>query len=252
MVVKQDFLYPHCGEYRKLHIYLPPEYDRSEERYPVMYFFDGHNLYFNEDATYGKSWGLLEFLEGWGKDMIIVGLECSHTGNQRLWEYLPYPGEIGRFGELKSWGEETLRWIVEDIKPMIDRDFRTIPFRECTGIAGSRMGGLMALRAALGWNRWFSMAACVSSAIGFCSTAVLKDVMETEVDPDTRVYLSWGEKERHMKDGADMSRLWNEAVAARLREQGAAAVTLCQKDGGHCEADWEKQVPGFMDFLWMR
>jgi len=76
--------------------------------------------------------------------------------------------------------------------------------------------------------------------------------METEVDPDTRVYLSWGEKERHMKDGADMSRLWNEAVAARLREQGAAAVTLCQKGGGHCEADWEKQVPGFMDFLWMR
>ena len=75
MIVKQDILYPHCGEYRKLHIYLPPEYDRSEERYPVMYFFDGHNLYFNEDATYGKSWGLKDFLDTWGKGMIVVGLE---------------------------------------------------------------------------------------------------------------------------------------------------------------------------------
>ena len=181
-----------------------------------------------------------------------MGIECSHTGNQRLWEYLPYPGEIDRFGELKNWGEETLRWIVEDIKPLIDRDYRTIPFRECTGIAGSSMGGLMALRAAVGWNRWFSKAACVSSAIGFCPTATLKDVMETEVDPDTRVYLSWGEKESYMKDGVNMSGRWNEAIALRLREQGAAAISYQQPGGGHCEADWEKLVPDFMDFLWMR
>ena len=251
MILKQDVLYPHCGEYRRLHIYLPPEYDRSEERYPVMYFFDGHNLYFDEDATYGRSWGLREFLDRWGKGMIVVGLECSHTGNQRLWEYLPYAPETERFGELQSWGEETLRWIVEDIKPMIDRSFRTVPFRECTGIGGSSMGGLMALRAAVGWNRWFSKAACISSAIGFCPTSVLKDVMETKVDPDTRIYLSWGQKESHMRDGRDLSREWNEAVAQRLRGQGAAAVTYCQKDGGHCEADWERLVPGFMDFLWM-
>ena len=251
MILKQDVLYPHCGEYRRLHIYLPPEYESSEERYPVMYFFDGHNLFFNEDATYGKSWGLREFLDSWGKGMIVVGLECSHTGNQRLWEYLPYPPETERFGALQSWGEETLRWIVEDIKPMIDLCFRTIPFRECTGIGGSSMGGLMALRAAVGWNRWFSKAACVSSAIGFCPSAVLRDVMETDVDPDTRVYLSWGEKESHMRDGRNLSREWNEAVADRLRGQGAAVVTYCQPGGGHCEADWEKLVPEFMDFLWM-
>ena len=221
MVLKYDVLYPHCNEYRKLHICLPKDYDRSEERYPVMYFFDGHNLFYNEDATYGKSWGLLGFLERWEKDMIIVGIECSHTGNQRLWEYLPYPPETDRFGALKSWDEETLRWIVEDIKPMIDRDYRTIPFRECTGI-------------------------------GFSPTATLMDVMETNVDPDTRVYLSWGEKESHWKDGVNMSRRWNETIAQRLREQGAAAISYQQPQGGHCEADWEKLVPDFMDFLWMR
>ena len=252
MILKQDVLYPHCGEYRKLHIYLPPEYTSSEERYPVMYFFDGHNLYSDEDATYGKSWGLRDFLDSWGKGMIIVGLECSHTGNQRLWEYLPYAPETERFGELKSWGEETLRWIVEDIKPMIDRDFRTIPFRECTGIGGSSMGGLMALRAVVGWNRWFSKAACVSSAIGFCPTGALKDVTETKVDPDTRVYLSWGEKESHIHEGRDLSRERNEAVSCLLRDQGAATMCYRQPGGGHCEADWEKLVPDFMDFLWMR
>ena len=41
---------------RMLHIYLPDDYEESEARYPVMYMYDGHNLFYNEDATYGKSW----------------------------------------------------------------------------------------------------------------------------------------------------------------------------------------------------
>jgi predicted alpha/beta superfamily hydrolase len=78
MIIKKDFLYPAANEMRRLHIYLPDSYNETEERYPVMYFFDGHNLYTNEDATYGKSWGLKDFLDNWQKDMIIVGIECGH------------------------------------------------------------------------------------------------------------------------------------------------------------------------------
>ena len=63
MIVKRDFIYTPNGQNRMLHIYLPDSYDSTEERYPVMYFFDGHNLFFNEDATYGKSLGLKEFLD---------------------------------------------------------------------------------------------------------------------------------------------------------------------------------------------
>ena len=91
MIVKRDFVYSPKGTNRPLHIYLPQGYESSQERYPVMYFFDGHNLFFNEDATYGKSWGLKEFLDTWGKKIIIVGMECSHEGEDRLSEYLPYP-----------------------------------------------------------------------------------------------------------------------------------------------------------------
>ena len=76
MIVKRDFHYSPTGQNRPLHIWLPDSYDHTDERYPVMYFFDGHNLYSDEDATYGKSWGLKEFLEQWGKDMIVVGIEC--------------------------------------------------------------------------------------------------------------------------------------------------------------------------------
>ena len=168
MIVKRDFLYTPTGKNRPLHIWLPEEYDQSEERYPLMYFFDGHNLFLNEDATYGKSWGLKEYLENWSKPMIVVGIECGHEGEERLREYLPYPATGEHFGKIDGIGDETLRWMVEELKPVIDAEYRTWPFRECTGIAGSSMGGLMALYGAVHYNRWFSKAACISSALGIC------------------------------------------------------------------------------------
>ena len=66
MIVKRNFTYTLNGKNRPLHIYLPDNYEKSEDKYPVMYFFDGHNLFINEDATYGKSWGMKEFLDTWG------------------------------------------------------------------------------------------------------------------------------------------------------------------------------------------
>ena len=256
MVIKRDF--PYYGANRPLHIYLPDNYYETDERYPVMYFFDGHNLFYDSDATYGKSWGLKTFLDGWRKDMIVVGMECSHVGNERLEEYLPYPKTADVFGTLAVRGNDTLQWIIEEIKPQIDREFRTYPNRACTGIAGSSMGGLMAIRGVIHYNRWFSKAACVSSAIGFCPEAVMEDVYGARIDPDTRVYLSWGSKEawgEHdpmREDPRSPSFHWNHAIAERVQGAGGAGWAFCQEGGGHCETDWEKLVPDFMDFLWMR
>ena len=257
MIIKRDFIYTPQGTSRPLHIYLPDNYFETEDRYPVMYFFDGHNLFFDEDATYGKSWGLKEFLDSWDKDMIVVGIECGHDGQERLSEYLPYPANKGsHFAEFEPKGDETMQWILSEVKPLIDLEYRTIPFRECTGIAGSSMGGLMALYAAVHYNRWFSKAGCVSSAIGFCMRPLMSDLRKNPISPDTRVYLSWGTREawgiknpdeddRHSK-----TYTWNKKVADHIASSGAAAKMHCQIGGGHCEADWEQLVPTFMNFLW--
>ena len=258
MIVKRDFIYTPTGQSRLLHIWLPENWKTGGERYPVMYFFDGHNLFSDEDATYGKSWGLKAFLENWGKKMIVVGIECGHDGQERLSEYLPYPARTGsHFDKFKPLGSETMRWIIEDIKPVIDREYRTIPFRECTGIGGSSMGGLMALYGAVHYNRWFSKAACVSSAIGFCMRPLMADMRAQEMNPDTRIYLSWGTREawgiKHTdrEDRSSKTYGWNKRVADQVLSAGAAVKMHCQIEGGHCEADWEKLVPTCMDFLWM-
>ncbi len=258
MVIKRDFVFKPAGENRRLHIYLPDSYETSEERYPVMYFLDGHNLYFNEDATYGKSWGLKEFLDSWEKPMIIVGIECGHGEGQRLSEYSPYTVNQRFLKGIIGTGDTTFRWIIDEVKPMIDKEYRTWWSRECTGIAGSSMGGLMAWYGVTKYNSCFSKAACISSSIGVCMDNVKTELEACPIDPDTRVFLSWGTREAwgvtdhdHEDFGSNTSKC-NRYVADIMEKQGAAVEVYCQIGGGHCEADWEKLVPDFMDFLWMR
>ena len=257
MIVKRDFIYSPKGKNRPLHIYLPDSYSETDQRYPAMYMFDGHNLFFDEDATYGKCWGLKAFLDGWDKDIILVGMECGHEGDERLSEYLPYPANRGSwFDRFAPMGGATMEWLVNEVKPFIDREYRTIPFRECTAIGGSSMGGLMSLYAAIHYNEWFSKAACVSSAIGFCMRPLMRDLRQHPMRPDTRVYLSWGTKEAwgiknpDREDRGSKTYGWNSRVADQIREEGAQARLFCQVGGAHCEADWEKQVPLLMDYLW--
>ena len=62
---------------RRLYVYVPKEYKLSERRYPVLYMFDGHNVFYNSHATYGKSWGMKEYLERTKLPLIVKpALSC--------------------------------------------------------------------------------------------------------------------------------------------------------------------------------
>ena len=146
--------------------------------------------------------------------------------------------------------------IVGELKPYVDRTFRTIPFRECTGIGGSSMGGLMAAFAVVRYNQIFSKAACLSPSLGAVADEYWRELEHTPVSPDTRVYLSWGTLEAgKLKDP------WREdrrsgmyrvcaGTAARFEAKGAQARLFCQIGGRHCEADWDRQNGEYMPFLW--
>ncbi len=256
MIVKRDFIYSPKGKNRPLHIYLPDDYDASEESYPVMYFFDGHNLFFDEDATYGKSWGLKEFLDNWDHKIILVGIECGHEGNERLVEYLPAKSTIPPLLFKAPMGSQTMDWIVNEIKPMIDREYRTLPDRGNTAIGGSSMGGLMALLGIVKYNQWFSKAACVSTAFGVCFRDLLPMLRHCMLESDTRIFFSWGTqeafrlKDRTQKDTTSVTYRQNKQAAKLLKKAGADVKLLCQVGGKHCEAHWEMQNPTYMNYLW--
>lgn len=255
MLIHRNIRFSPAGKNRRLHIYLPDSYTQGSERYPVMYFFDGHNLFEDEEATFGKCWGLKSFLDNWSKDMIIVGIECGHEGNERLREYCPYTFHSEYWGgTLRGTGHKTLQWIVSELKPIIDRDYRTWSHREATGIGGSSMGGLMALCGAISYNDCFSKAACVSSTISPCMKSLRRDIKNAHIQEDTRIWLSFGTNEAFKPHPTDpmqsRTALQNLTIQEDLRDKDAMTKVYCQINGNHNEASWEKQIPGFMDFLW--
>ncbi|MBR4163016.1 MAG: alpha/beta hydrolase [Solobacterium sp.] len=256
MIIKRDLYYWPAQENRTLHIYLPDDYYYTNERYPVMYMFDGHNLFFDEDATYGKCWGIKDFLDHYSKKMIVVGMECSHHDNDRLNEYSPYHKRM--FGQyIEGMGEKTFEWIMYNVKPMIDSEYRTYGFREATGIGGSSMGGLMSIYGIIRHNQVFSKAACLSTGIFHNISNLRKDLASSDISPDTKIYMSWGEIESgraaHNGNPAYDTR---EARSVRkfereLQERNADTYIYFQPGGRHCEEDWQKQVPLFMNYLWL-
>ncbi len=256
MLVYQNVFYPLAGEYRTLHIWLPDSYYYSlDERYPVMYMFDGHNLFDDQAATYGRSWRMCDFLAEWDKQMIIVGMECSHNGNDRMYEYSPYPWRSKNKARQVR-GDETMKWVTEVVKPMIDNIFRTWPHREATAIGGASMGGLMALYGVMRYNHVFSKAACLSSGVFRNLGNLKRDLESSHIADDTKVYIGWGEIEagkaaRNGNNETDTREARGTYKFERmLQEKSAETYHYFQPDGHHNEEDWEKQVPIFMNWLW--
>ncbi len=255
MLIKQDCIYTPKGKNRPLHIWLPEGWKTSGKRYPVLYFFDGHNLFRDADATYGKSWGFAEFLAHWDQELILVGMECGHEGHERLSEYLPYPASHEFFQQFQPMGAQTFRWLLDVVKPLVDAAYPTLPDRAHTGIGGSSMGGLMAIYGGVHHNAHFSRAACVSSAIGFCMEPLMAQLDGCNLEKPSRFFLSWGTAEARKKrtdrgDRSSPSYRWNRRVADALKAKKARVKLYNQPGGRHCEADWEKQIPIFMDWLW--
>ncbi len=156
MVKKWSVSYPAVNgvEQRRVYVYLPTMYEADpERRYPVLYMFDGQNVFFDADATYGKSWGVADYLDYTDTPLIVAAVECNAgPNNERLVEYSPYRFDDPTYGHFDGKGQATMSWFIHRFKPFIDHNFRTLPDREHTFIGGSSMGGLMSLYALLQYN----------------------------------------------------------------------------------------------------
>lgn len=250
MITKFNVMITPYNLERTIHMYLPDNYYDSDERYPVIYMYDGHNLFFDYDATYGKSWGLKEYLDQSLDKYIVVGMECNHEGNKRLDEYCPYDLPNSHLGNIHGTGKQYMEWVVNELKPFIDSNYRTLSNRTHTMIAGSSMGGLMSIYSVVKHNEVFSKAACLSSAIGMCMDELKKDILESKLDPDTKVYLDFGSNERNNKTGLAYMVKDNLYISRLLNIQNASTYPYIIINGQHNEATWEKQIPIFMDYLW--
>lgn len=229
---------------RNTFVYLPDDWQSSGRRYPVVYMFDGHNLFFDSTATYGTCWGLKEYMDA-HPQAIIVAPECNHEGNARLEEYSPY-NFVWQEYDIKGRGKAYLDWMVQELKPLIDAKYPTLPDRENTAIGGSSMGGLMSLYAVTAFNDVYSRAACLSPSIWFATRSLDRLIRDAQFAPDTVIYMDYGSREMAHHDNM---RKQYAAVTSRLLEKQVLLTSRIVPNGDHCEACWEEQIPFFMHIL---
>lgn len=250
MMIKWKIVFPSPDgpDERRAYVYLPKSYSSNpNKRYPVLYMFDGHNVFYDSHATFGKSWGMKKYMDSSKTEMIIASIECNHSPDHgRLKEYAPFDFNESSIGSIKGYGKETMDWFIQVFKKEIDKKYRTLPDRDHTYIAGSSMGGLMSLYALLKYNDYFSAAAALSPSIWINPAKVEDMIKSANPHTNTRLYMDYGSIEAKNHRGVD--RFFNK-VTSLLLEKQVFLTSRIVPYGEHCEACWEQQIPIFMNIL---
>ena len=181
---------------------MPPSYPTTKKHYPVLYAHDGNNVFDRATAFLGVEWELDETTERLiqekkMEEIIIVAIENTH---QRQDEYTPV-----YMPSLKSGGKADLYadFIINDLKPFIDENYRTLKDRLNTAIMGSSLGGLVSLYIAWKYSHVFSMAGVISPSVWWHNRHILKLIKATpsKKRPPIKIWLDIGTLE-----GGDLRR----------------------------------------------
>lgn len=234
------------GNTRDVTIYLPASYDdRQDRRYPVLYMQDGQNLFDAERAYIpGQHWQLKEAAdaaigERTASPMIIVGVD--HAGTARADEYTPIRSEKHKVG---GRADDYARMLIEELKPLIDERFRTLPDAANTGIAGSSLGGLVSLYAALTHPEVFGRVAAMSPSVWWADRAILITI-DAYDGPPLRMWTDIGGRE-------GMEALHNvRELRDRIAAKGWRDAFRYYEDrrADHSERAWQRRVRTVLEFL---
>jgi predicted alpha/beta superfamily hydrolase len=248
---------PQLGNSRDILVYLPPSYwARQARRYPVLYMHDGQNL-FDEATSFAGEWRVDETMEALAKEgaeAIVVGV--PNAGAARRDEYSPHRDR--RLGGGR--GDLYLAFLLDTVKPLIDRSFRTDASRAATGLMGSSMGGLISLYGFFARPAAFGFAGVMSPALAFAQGRMLAYVQK-QLPLLGRIYLDMGAAEG--SEPAKMtpahrayltrSATLDGELYALLVEKGyrpGRDIRYLREEGAlHNEAAWSARLPGALRFL---
>ncbi len=239
---------------RDVLVYLPPGYPRfSTRHYPVLYLHDGQNVFDAATSFGGVEWGVDETAQQLIRKKLmepIIIVAIANTGEDRIHEYAPTPARIDppkrkrSKGLLRSYG----RFLIEELKPFIDREYRTRREAEFTGLGGSSLGGLATLALGLWYPNYFARLAVMSPSIWWddCAIYDIVDEIDEMAKPPLKIWLDTGTHEPGWERAANLR--------TRLVEKGWRLhddLHYLEVEGAdHTEGAWAARIDPVLRFLY--
>ena len=244
-IISEKFEIPQLKTTRRIWIYLPKDYETSHKKYEVMYLQDAQNL-FDDATSYAGEWQVDETLnkifEKTGKSTIVVGID--NGGEKRIEELSPYKNAKYGGGN----GDNYVKFIVETLKPFIDKNYRTKPQRKFTTIGGSSLGSLISVYAAVKYPETFGKVLAFSSAFWFNAKELNEFISSSKVNlKQQKYYFIQGKYEDE-----DMEEQTNRVIE-NLKSKNVKPKNIFLKideDGKHNEMYWRREFEGAV--LWLK
>ena len=241
------------GNRRDVLVYLPPGYRRfSRQRYPVLYLHDGQNIFDAATSFAGVEWGVDETAERLIRKKVLAPLiivAIANMGDDRIHEYSPTRGVIDAKGKRKKRSRGLARqygqFLIEELKPYIDRKYSTKRETQFTGLGGSSLGGLVTLAIGILFPRTFTRLMVMSPSIWWDDFAIYRLVDSIEEKPPLKIWLDTGTREL----GWEQARVLRDRLAKKgwkLRDD----LHYMEVEGAdHTEAAWAARVEPALCFL---
>ena len=239
-IINEHFDIPQLGLQRRIWLYLPKNYEGTNLHYPVIYMQDGQNLFDAATASF-EEWRIDEFMKSLpdDKQCIIVGID--HGEEARITEYNPFDTEHGQ-----GRGNDYADFLVQTLKPFIDKNYRVLGDAQHTVIAGSSMGGLIAMFSTLKYPDVFGQAGIFSPAF-WIATEIYEYAKNSSIADHSRIYFICGDSESEVMVG-DIQGMADVMRSKGISEDNSPVTII--PGAGHNEQQWQNDFPAFYDWLY--
>lgn len=247
---------------KKIRIILPKDYFDTKKAYPVLYMHDGQNL-IDPSKFSNHSWEVLKTMDelhDYTKGLIIVGIDADPK--KRVLEYSPalaksvIPYLIKTEGlskdEIRPEADEYGEFIVNQLKPKIDSEYRTKKNKEHTYIAGSSCGGIISLYLGIKYQNIFSCIGAFSSALTVTRKPLYKYIEYKGIEGHLKIYMDMGTKENGVKSFqmVYLHRKIYRFIKNLMDEKNI--LYILDKGANHSEIYWAKRFPEFLKFCFKK
>ncbi|WP_416149825.1 alpha/beta hydrolase [Salipaludibacillus sp. HK11] len=241
---------------RMIRVCLPEGYEQSDKAYPVLYMHDAQNLYRDEDSFFGTSWRMINCLKRSGLELIVVGIDCNGEGTKRFDEMGPWISDkninrmlsIDESINLGGEGEQYIDFIVKELKPDIDKKYRTIS--EDTAMAGSSSGGFITTYAVCKYPSVFKRSASLSPAYWLSQKEIEELAEKTDLTNVKKFYSDVGTEEQVVHFGPIEYLNSNLSFKKVLNKKNIDYRFETVEGGVHNEVSWRERFPDILRYLY--